>query len=418
MKCGVLAAVAILTVGAFAQDDPHPVTKVIKLLESLSAKVEQEKKSEAVTYTKFEYWCTNSVKTMNKAISEGKATIEALEDKIASLEEQEQVLTDQIKALDDQLLELDAASKKAFHQRRITANLFKEADTDYDSTIQAIKDALKAMEDAYKTTEPTLLQSSAKLMSAATKAKLLQALTLGSSAATATDKERSQINNLLDALTVPSATAIDGKAVAGGGQQNMAKATRPDDFKAEGDYDEHIDKYDFKSHTVIELLKGLQTKFEDEKLASVKAETNSQNAYTLAKQQRDEVIKQSKASKQTKEGELVDVQADLATAKGDLKSEQDDLAAEEKTLMSTEKSCELKKQDYNERQTTRAREQEAMAQAIKILSEVSGVRTETPSNPVPPPSPVGTQGAPGASLLDVSTNPKARAVELLRKSAQ
>merc|ERR1719394_1686744 len=59
-----------------------------------------------------------------------------------------------------------------------------------------------------------------------------------------------------------------------------------------------------------------------------------------------------------------------------------------------------------------------MAQAIKILSEVSGVRTEPPSNPVPPPSPVGTQGAPGASLLEVAKNPKARAVELLRQSAK
>merc|ERR1719401_2698196 len=119
---------------------------------------------------------------MNKAIAEGKATIESLEDKIASLEEQEQVLTDQIKDLADQLLDLDAASKKAYHQRRITANLFKEADADYDSTIQAIKDALKAMEDAEKSTEPALLQSSTKVMSAATKSKVLQALTLGSSA--------------------------------------------------------------------------------------------------------------------------------------------------------------------------------------------------------------------------------------------
>merc|ERR1712060_1009054 len=33
-------------------------------------------------------------------------------------------------------------------------------------------------------------------------------------------------------------------------------------------------------------------------------------------------------------------------------------------------------------------------------------------------SPVGTKGAPGASLLEVSKNPKVRAVELLRQSAQ
>merc|ERR1719215_1915218 len=127
MKCSSFLLFAVSCFGAtLAQADDHPVSKVIQLLE----------------------------------------------DKIASLEEQEQVLTDQIKELADQLLELDAASKKAYHQRRITANLFKEAETDYDSTIQAIKDALKAMEDSYKATEPAPIQSSAKLMSAVTRGKL------------------------------------------------------------------------------------------------------------------------------------------------------------------------------------------------------------------------------------------------------
>merc|ERR1719222_255367 len=171
MKCSLLLIVVSCFGAVSSESNEHPVSKVIKLLESLSAKVEQDKKTEEVTYTKFEYWCTNSIKTMNKAIADGKATIEALEDKISSLEEQEQVLTDQIKELADQLLNLDAATKKAYHQRRITANLFKEADADYDSTIQAIKDALKAMEDAYKSTETTLIQGSAKLMTGATRAK-------------------------------------------------------------------------------------------------------------------------------------------------------------------------------------------------------------------------------------------------------
>merc|ERR1740121_3565665 len=113
MKCSFLVVVVSCFSTVSCESNEHPVSKVIKLLESLSAKVEQEKKAEEVTYTKFEYWCTNSIKSLNKAISEGKATIEALEDKISSLEEQEQVFTDQIQELADQLLELDVASKKA-----------------------------------------------------------------------------------------------------------------------------------------------------------------------------------------------------------------------------------------------------------------------------------------------------------------
>merc|ERR1719330_498124 len=50
--------------------------------------------------------------------------------------------------------------------------------------------------------------------------------------------------------------------------------------------------------------------------------------------------------------------------------------------------------------------------AIKILAKVGGVRTEAPSNPVPPPSPVKS-----ASLLETSTDPKIKAINLLRESA-
>jgi len=40
---------------------------------------------------------------------------------------------------------------------------------------------------------------------------------------------------------------------------------------AEGDEAAHFDKYDFKSENVIELLKQLKLKFEDDKLAGTKA---------------------------------------------------------------------------------------------------------------------------------------------------
>merc|ERR1719253_560743 len=67
-------------------------------------------------------------------------------------------------------------------------------------------------------------------------------------------------------------------------------APRPDQLSA-GDVEKHVDKYDFKSENVIELLKELKLKFEDDKLAATKAETNGLNAYDLSKQARDNSIK-------------------------------------------------------------------------------------------------------------------------------
>merc|ERR1712113_220908 len=55
---------------------------------------------------------------------------------------------------------------------------------------------------------------------------------------------------------------------------------------AKGDYEKHIDKYSFKSSSVIEMLKTLELKFQDEKIAADKGETNAINAYEVAKSAR------------------------------------------------------------------------------------------------------------------------------------
>merc|ERR1712083_1126529 len=81
------------------------------------------------------------------------------------------------------------------------------------------------------------------------------------------------------------------------------------EVKAKGDLEAHVDKYDFKSENVIELLKQLKLKFEDDQLAGTKAETNAVNAYDLSKQARDDAIKAAKKSKENKEKMLAEVES-------------------------------------------------------------------------------------------------------------
>jgi len=189
--------------------------------------------------------------------------------------------------------------------------------------------------------------------------------------------------------------------------------SRPE-FKAKGDYEGHIDKYAFKSSSVIEMLKTLKLKFEDEKIASDKAETNSVNAYELALNSREEVKARKEESKDVKSKELADTKSALEDALNELGDTRKDLAADKSTLEETQKSCAVKASEWAERSDTRAKEMEAMKIAIKILAKVTGVRTEAPSNPVPPPSPVKAEEA----LVQVAaSDPKMKAVQLLRKAA-
>merc|ERR1719287_377841 len=170
-------------------------------------------------------------------------------------------------------------------------------------------------------------------------------------------------------------------------QYFAAPKDRPDQL-ASGDLNKHVDKYDFKSENVIELLKQLKLKFEDDKLAGTKAETNALNAYSLSKEARDNANGAAKKSKKEKTKELANTKKAIVDANKVLKATRSDLKDDSKSLADTEDACRIKTSEWEERSKTRSLEIEAMDQAMAILSKATGVRTAAPGNPVPPPSPV------------------------------
>merc|ERR1719359_1060658 len=112
----------------------------------------------------------------------------------------------------------------------------------------------------------------------------------------------------------------------------MSDATTTESpIAAMGDYTKHVKKYSFKSDNVVELLKELQTKFEDDLTEATKAETNALNAYELSKKARDNAEKAADKSKTEKEKAEDDAESALNTAKSDLKDTKDDLKADSKT---------------------------------------------------------------------------------------
>jgi hypothetical protein len=187
-----------------------------------------------------------------------------------------------------------------------------------------------------------------------------------------------------------------------------------------GDQAAHVKKYKFKSGNIIELLKQLKAKFEEDLLETNKAETNAENNYQLAKDAAEKAKAAAVASKEEKEGALADAKAALAEAEATLADVKADLEADSATLAETEKSCAIKTSEWAERSETRAKEIEAIAAAIKILAEVGGVRTEAPENPVPPPSPVADlQLAPSfVQVRGTVSDPKMKAVNFLRAQAK
>jgi hypothetical protein len=358
----------------------HPIEKVIKMLKGLKMKAIMEGKEEAVAYEKFVYWCQTSTSTLKDAIAEEKETIADLKDKLAGLEKDKETLEEDISTLEEQIADLDAAAKKAKEIRDDEAALYKKANNDLEKTIKAVEACITALTDAESKTE-------AKMLLAQHHVKMVLS------------------------LVGKKATEVQRR-----GLEAFAKPReKPDEFFAKGDLGAHVDKYDFKSENVIELLKQLKLKFEDDKLAGTKAETNAVNAYDLAKEARDNAKKAANKSKDKKEKELSEVESAIADAEKKLKDTEDDLAADSKSLEDTEDNCATRKSEWETRTETRKLEIAAMDEAVKILAKSSGVRTEAPGNPVPPPSPTDFLQI---KHVTSASDPKMKAVALLREAAK
>lgn len=360
----------------------HPVENVVNLLKNLMAKAEQEGRDEEVMYTKFEYWCANSLKTLDAKIAEEKEGMEELKSVAASHKLSISLLEKQIKELDEELVKMQTRSDDAGKIRTDQNKAYDLASDDIKSTIKAIGEAIEALEKAKSSAGGLLLSQQ----------RVATALALGTTLAT--KEQRIALS------------AFAGNVMAG-------EPERPE-LKANGSYEKHIDKHSFKSGSVVEMLKALKLKFEDELVAANTAETNSANAHELATAALKTQVKKTETAKETKTTELSDAKGDLAKAKGDFENLRADLKADSDLKSGTHKTCTVKKSEWEERSETRKLEIEAMQAAIGILAKTTGVRTEAPSNPVLPPSPVEA----GEALLQGADNPKLRAVRLLRASAK
>jgi len=428
----------LLLGGAALQAKDHPVEKIINLLKELKTQAIGEGKEEALAYEKFVKWCKDSQKTLNKAIAEENDVIDAQQTIIDAKTALKGVLEKQIKKLNADIGDMDAAKKRADDERTEAENLYTLTNAQVEDTIQAIKDALTALEGAQKDTDVGLLQ----VRHGGLTVKQLVQKAFDLAGATFTGAQRDAVDGFLqvddegpdeDEATraarrargkarrakEAAAEATDGKTDSDGKVDERTTAATEDDMAAG-----HVKEYTFKSGGIIELLKQLLEKYETEHLEVNKAETNAVNAHALEAAAREDARQAADFSKTAKENELSDAKealADAVTLKG---YTEDDRKADQATLDQNVKDCGVKKMEWEKRSETRQLETDAMTAAIKIMSNVTGVRTEAPGNPSPPPSPVDLiqKGHRALSLLQL-TDPriiptKVKAVEFLRQEAQ
>jgi len=406
----VVLAAAVASVAISADD--HPVVSVIELLKNLKETADQEGKAEELTFVKFERWCANSGSSLTKAIAVGKESIDELESTISAKAAQEKTLTTQIAGLGEEIVKYQAASLEATNERETAAALYTTADQDTASTITAIANVLDTLQENQEAMGGAMLQT-----------KLQKLLAFPMILEKVSDEQRAAL------ISQARGEPMGGEAMGGEAMGGEPTAAAPAEVLAKGDAAAHEKTYKFKSGTVIELLKELKMKFEDDKVEGTKEETASQNAYSLTKQAQDAAEQAATDSKTQKSTTLGEVQGDLSQAKTDLSDTVQTLQADSDNLDSTKKSCNEKRSEWAERSTIRENEMKAMDAAIQILADVTGVRTEAPSNPVLPASPLEAtllslnvtlpkDSKMAALVQDIDADPKMKAVNLIRQQAR
>jgi len=369
-----------------ANNGGHPISKVISMLKNLKEKSVNGGHEEAASYQEFHRWCSESVVSLTDAIADEKAQIAELDDLLSGKTAKRETLRRELVELDDQRADMAKSEANATAQREDEAQAYSKRGKALAGTIEAMEAAIHVLNSAEQSTEPVRLAQ----------VSVRKALALISFDTSVTGAEL----NELQAFAEPKKEAED------------AVTTRPKQL-AQGGLSTHVDEYDFKSEKVIELLKKLRLRFQDDHRAAIKGEADSQNSFALERLARSNAIKAAQASQQKKYELFKKVEGTIADTTASLKNENDDLEADSKTLTDTQNQCATKKGEWENRNEVRRAEIAAMDAAIEILAKATGVRTEAPSNPIPPASPVDFL------QLDYSSrSPRMAVVALLHKAAQ
>merc|ERR1719331_3791601 len=271
---------------------------------------------------------------MVETMAVAKSTIQALTEDIAALESE-------LTALGEEL-EKDGAAKATMQTERDHANtLYMDNKADLESTIDAVGQAVTALEAS----KPAFLQQGWQ------KAPAVQR-----------------------ALGLLSAFSSDNKVVA---KLMKASEEQPGDPMAD-EFENRKgreDTYSFKGGDVIEMLKTLKLQFEDQLKELNSAEAAAGSAHKLADAAKEDEIAAAERAKATKEEVKGAKGSDLATAESTLSEATSARDADATVLDETKQLCHERKEEYEKRTKTRADEIEAMGKAIEILSKVTGVRT-------------------------------------------
>ncbi|CAK0903766.1 unnamed protein product [Prorocentrum cordatum] len=320
-----------------------PIGKVIEMLTSLQGKLTKEAEASDKVYDELMDNCKFGAKDLGFEIQTAEGEIDDLTATIEKAKADLVAETTRIETLGADIAEAEAELKAALAIRTNESAEFATAEKELVDVVDTLNRAVNVLQR--KLGKSALMQQKVDT--------------------TSVDSLLRSLSAVIDAAALPMGDKKKLMALAqGGSEDGAADGQEPGAPAAEA----------YKSHggNIVEVLEDMREKAEQQLDELRKQETSAKHSYEMTKQSLEDQaaadtkeMGQAKAAK-AKAGESKSV------ASGDLKMAEETLATSKENLAELTKSCKTATEDHEAAKTSRAEEMKAIAEAKKVLVEMTG----------------------------------------------
>lgn len=340
----VILFVIGVALASAAKDGPNPLSQVIKLLESLSAKVTEEGEAEMKAYKEYMHFCKEKAQNLGFDIETGTKEQAELEATIAKKTSDIEAATSKIETLAGSLTASESELKDATAVREKEAADFAASEAELLETIDMLSRAIVIL-------SREMAKNPASL---------------------------AQVNTMnIDGMVKALGAVIDAAAFSSSDKQKLTALLQARASSSDADDDDEpgapaVAAYKTHSASITEVLEDLKDKAEAELADLRKAEANAAHNYAMLKQSLEDSIAYETKEMSEEKADKAEAAGDKAQAESDLAVCVKALAEDKKSLADTEADAETTTADHEASVNGTAAELSAIKEAKTVLLEKTG----------------------------------------------
>eukprot|EP00403_Amphidinium_massartii_P027336 CAMPEP_0178399418 /NCGR_PEP_ID=MMETSP0689_2-20121128/15271_1 /TAXON_ID=160604 /ORGANISM="Amphidinium massartii, Strain CS-259" /LENGTH=720 /DNA_ID=CAMNT_0020020197 /DNA_START=77 /DNA_END=2239 /DNA_ORIENTATION=- len=315
--CAALLLAAGISSVSATEASANPIRRVVKMLQSMTTKIEAEAEKEEELYKKYMCYCKTSSGTLEEGIAAAETKIPKMESALEEAKSQKASLEQQLKEHKAGREEAGEALANADSLREKEAAEFAEESAELTANIDALTKAIKAI----STGMGSFLQTGA--------AQALRRLTVNSASLNSADRDI-----LMSFLDQGSSS---GYAPASG--------------------------------QIVGILKVMKDEMEKDLADITEAEEAAKKNQAALKAAKEKELAAHTAAIEEKTARSGKLGVEIAELANDLEDTQETLDEDKKFLGDLEANCDTKDKEWEQIEKMRADEKLALAETIKILND-------------------------------------------------